>query len=413
MRTEKREKIIRDKTPHEGEVCYYPPEPTLHEWTPQRDAAFLEKLWLRQEGIDANKIGSPAYLRKKRGDWIKDQRKAADTCRVCFYPDGMGMRLERRLDGYSWKGDDSRPTLKGEGDNRHLENPGQGYGKRGKVNGFSRRSAARMLDLVWKLDRNALPVMVTLTYPDDWQRFTPEQVKIHLDCFIRKFEKRYKRAGFLWKLEFQDRGAPHYHLLIWNAKPWHKWVAVVWWKIVGSGDRDHLNAGTRVEALRSYRGTLSYCGKNYLAKGTTPPPGQAWGRLWGVRRKERLPWAECVEETLPARVGVHLARLMRRYHKSKGRHIGTRGRVSWMLTENQARWVDALEWAYGVYNAELTPTGKFRETPVTEVGIEAEPVQEEIIYGCREARDEVEKWGLGPLLQNRLSSFDSTTQGQD
>lgn len=302
-------------------------------------------------------IGSNEHRNKHFGEWMQDQADARNLCTVEFYPDGMGIRLEKRQEGYSWEGRESGPVLVGErtekGDSRQLVGR---CGKRGTVKGFSKKSAARMLDLVWKLDKKQLPVMITPTYPKAWEKFTPKKVKANLDEFFRRLEKRYPRMAAIWKLEFQERGAPHFHILVWGCKPWHQWVAVTWWKICGKVSKDHRRAGTRVEVLRSYRGTLAYCGKSYMAKGTVPPQdGQNWGRLWGVRRKARLPLAECVREVFHARVGVHLARLMRRFQKANGRRIKYRGRVCWMLSENQSRWVDALQWAYGMWCAE--PSG--------------------------------------------------------
>lgn len=400
-----KERIFRDKTPHEGEPCYYPFEPHLHDWTAEKEKAFRHEMAEHDEVVrksreneQAREFGTPAYCRKKRNDYLADQRKVEDTCKVSFYPDGMGLRLERRLDGYSFTGEDYRPELKGEGDNRRIENSENSHSKRGKVSQFSARSRGRMLDMVYKLDKNAVPIMITLTYPADWWQFTPAQVKMHLDHFARVLERHYPRAAFIWKLEFQDRGAPHYHLLIWNAKPWYKDVARWWWEVVGSGDPAHLKAGTKVEALRSYRGTLSYCGKAYMGKESATPPGQNWGRLWGVRRRERLPWAKPVEDTFPARVGVHYARLMRHYHHANGRNIKVRSRVAWILTEHQARWMDALEWAYGMYEVEAKATREFQLSTHTEPEPAYQPEPEEIIYGCREARDEVDKWGISPLL---------------
>ena len=54
-----------------------------------------------------------------------------------------------------------------------------------------------------------------------------------------------------------------------------------------------------------------------------------------------------------------------------------------------------------MFESEAKPTGEFQETPHDAVEREAEAQPEEIVYGCREARDEVEKCGLGPALSLR------------
>lgn len=91
------------------------------------------------------------------------------------------------------------------------------------ITGWSRRSRARMvatmaeLDLAPLLMQDNAPAMVTLTYPSDWETVAPdgETVKKHL----KELRARFRRAWdadlmAVWKLEFQRRGAPHFHLLM-------------------------------------------------------------------------------------------------------------------------------------------------------------------------------------------------------
>ena len=61
----------------------------------------------------------------------------------------------------------------------------------------------------------------------------------------------------IWKREFQERGAPHLHLYGW----WPRrvgdlyliaWVSHTWYEVVGTGLREHLNAGTRVDYRQSF-----------------------------------------------------------------------------------------------------------------------------------------------------------------
>lgn len=320
--------------PHVGEAVYgYHPSP-LHVWSPERDArikanlrALADARRQREEFRQSKEIGTLPHLRRKRGEWFDDQQRAADTCRVSLYVNGMGFRVERRLDGYSWSGG---------GD-------GAGGGKRGRIKGFSKASAARLRDKVWKLPKSCVPVMVTLTYP-----FlpSPEQAKRDLDAFCKALDRKYPKAAGVWKLEFTRKGVPHFHLLVWCAQPWKNWIARTWYRIVGSGDARHLAAGTRVEKLRSYRGTLAYVGKNYMTKIVASPAGN-WGRFWGVFNAKGLPVSEVVEAMVPGRVGVWIARTVRRWMRAKSggrcRH-GGRGRVVWITTDHFKRWVDLLEF---------------------------------------------------------------------
>jgi hypothetical protein len=123
-----------------------------------------------------------------------------------------------------------------------------------------------------------LPAMLTLTYPGDWLTVAPdgETVKRHLAALA----SRYKRAWGepligVWKLEFQRRGAPHFHL---STTPpmgftrvrdphtgeriqvdFRRWLSIVWADIVAHPDpeewRRHLGAGTGVDYAEGIRCT--------------------------------------------------------------------------------------------------------------------------------------------------------------
>lgn len=313
--------------PHAYEKVYSPSLPAHGHGFPKREHFKVrETIRLSAEARNSNVIGHSAHLRAKRGQWFDDQRKAADTCVVSGYVDGMGLRLERRLPGYSWEG-------KG-------NSVGSG---RGRIKKFSRSSAARLRDRVWQMRKSSVPVMVTLTY---LHCPSPEEAKRDLDSFLKALKRKYPKAAGVWKLEPQKRGVPHYHLLVWNASPWMRWVAKTWFRIVGSGDPRHLAAGTRVEKLRSYRGTLAYVGKNYLTK-ECGDSERYWGRYWGVFNAKCLPYAEAISERCPGRLGVWIARTVRRWMRarSSGRcRRGGRGRVVWITTDFPGRWLECFDY---------------------------------------------------------------------
>lgn len=162
--------------------------------------------------------------------------------------------------------------------------PGAGGGGiRGIIGGFSGASRKRMIDLVHQVDRNAVnpPLFVTLTYPGeyptDWRVY-----KRHLDSWLKRLLRRWPGAGVLWRLEYQRRGAPHYHVLVFHVSfiP-ADWLAESWYQVVGSGDSRHLAAGTQVARVHTWRGASYYCAK-YLAK-TCEGADLPTGRMWGIR----------------------------------------------------------------------------------------------------------------------------------
>jgi hypothetical protein len=96
---------------------------------------------------------------------------------------------------------------------------------------------------------------------------------------------RRKDIKFTWVLEFQSRGAPHYHLIVSDFI--HKYdLSQVWYRIVGSEDEKHLKAGTKIEAIKSKAHLCGYL-SNYINKldQKTPPTGfENVGRFWGASR---------------------------------------------------------------------------------------------------------------------------------
>ena len=90
----------------------------------------------------------------------------------------------------------------------------------------------------------------------------------------------------LWVMEFQKRGAPHFHILVDKHIP-HQDVAAMWYKIVSSGDEKHLKAGTRVSRIKNVKQVICYISK-YLGKKNyqkvVPEGFENVGRFWGMSR---------------------------------------------------------------------------------------------------------------------------------
>ncbi len=214
---------------------------------------------------------------------------------------------------------------------------------RGTVRGFSRRSRRRLMRLVASIDKRALavrPLFLTLTYPgefsEDWREW-----KRHHDSFVKALRRKYPTSSLIWRMEAQQRGAPHYHMLVFGV-PYipYDWVAQTWFRVVGSGDPAHLAAGSEVRRVRSWRGVMHYVGK-YLAK----DDGGEWdvdtGRVWGVCGRQYLPvaWLR-VEVTY--REFLELRRQLRRYTQARTRGLRYRYRSRFAGT-----WV-IMDWRAGM-----------------------------------------------------------------
>lgn len=127
--------------------------------------------------------------------------------------------------------------------------------------------------------------MVTLTYPSAFDT-DGKRVKQHLRTFLQWLRDRAEMIEYLWFLEFQKRGAPHYHLLLdcpVSALPAKQAISAHWYHIVASGDEKHRLAGTRTESLRSSDGGKRYAVKYAMKmqQKHVPTSYQNVGRFWG------------------------------------------------------------------------------------------------------------------------------------
>lgn len=189
---------------------------------------------------------------------------------------------------------------------------------------WSRKSRAAMCRTFAELDYTPLvecgrvPAMVTLTYPGDWESVAPTgaSVKRHMARWRKRFQREWgEPARYIWKLEFQRRGAPHIHL--WMAPPhtvgrsgrkFRDWLSQEWADVVGHPDPEqrvrHLAAGTGIDILNGLRACDPKRLAIYFTKHSSPNklgdkeyqhivpeawrrPGHGPGRFWGVHGLQR------------------------------------------------------------------------------------------------------------------------------
>lgn len=176
--------------------------------------------------------------------------------------------------------------------------------RRGRVNGISKKSARR-------LSRKGVSgrprAMLTLTYPSD---FPPADVaKRHLRAFLKRLFRRFPRIGVLWRLEFQKRGAPHFHLLVQGvfAVPFLRVIAALaWiqgtrrWGIKHNHPKASYRHGVQVDELMSGDRKEAYYIAKYISKEQYWPDS---GRMWGRERwREYHEWVYHVKHFPGARI---------------------------------------------------------------------------------------------------------------
>ena len=236
-----------------------------------------------------------------------------------------------------------------------------GGGKRGEVGGFSAASRRRLLQTMARLapEQAEYPLsLITLTYgavfPD------AEGAKRHLFTFWKRVRRWAEGVGGVWRLEFQARGAPHFHLIFYGPYV-PKELIQGWWGAVIGQHRPF----TRVEAVRSWKRAIAYAAK-YLAKveqaeekravarppaggeggDGAPPSGLDYvtyltaskkiGRVWGVLDRRNLPWGERSEFTLDG--GKWMYRWKRAARRKWGGVNAYRRCGATLFVENPVPW---------------------------------------------------------------------------
>lgn len=190
--------------------------------------------------------------------------------------------------------------------------------KRGVVQRLSRRSLFRFLCLTAE-HQNSFLSMLTLSYGVDYP-LNGKEVKKHLNAFFVGAKRLIGQFVYAWFLEFQGRGAPHFHILLSVAAPDKEdtirgRVADVWARISTPENRPYSRVGynegrivyvdnqhtqeavkrqhRRLQnwsGLRSRDGAVRYVAK-YVGKSSqksVPPYYRDVGRYWGLSNSLKL-----------------------------------------------------------------------------------------------------------------------------
>lgn len=248
-----------------------------------------------------------------------------------------------------------------------------GGGKRGLVNPFSRASRLRLLSYMHKIKPmtkgNFHATFITLTYGQNFP--APNLAKRHLDNFLKRLRRRWVYASGFWRLEFQKRGAPHFHLILFGLPFLQKDTLARWW-----GDtigREFWDTSrelprtpfTRIEAINSHKQAARYVSKyvakcdddgfNFLAYLTAegefihPVTGEidgSIGRWWGVFNSVWLPLD--VVKTLVLKWGerdvfYNLRRAAGRLWKGRNNHA----KSGWtFFSDNPYEWLRYADYLW-------------------------------------------------------------------
>lgn len=192
--------------------------------------------------------------------------------------------------------------------------PGNNGARRGKADKVSQKSLDNLRFLV--MNTYALFYsIITLTYPNDFPS-DGKAVKKHLNSLLTRLRQKYGKNSYVWVVEFQRRGAPHYHIIVgidlaamgdlvtkkrssgkfyqtniqaenWLAETWNRVIFEnIYWQPNEDDRQKHLNAGVSWEVSRDQNGCAKYIAK-YACKPQQkqiPDEYQDIGRAWGASR---------------------------------------------------------------------------------------------------------------------------------
>lgn len=207
--------------------------------------------------------------------------------------------------------------------------------QRGAIVEFSRKSRKRMLERLACTRNMGKAAFITLTYPASY----PDNAaawKRDLDTFFKRLRRLSATCHAVWRIEPQQRGAPHFHILLFNHPSTllrlRRWVRMAWYAVVNSGDEKHLLAGTQTNKVYDRKHAIAYAAK-YAAK---PSEGgrrfvtldgeviENVGKHWGVFNAAAADCEAFGCFSLSPYEVIELRRMCARFLKSKGSRYAKR-----------------------------------------------------------------------------------------
>jgi len=163
---------------------------------------------------------------------------------------------------------------------------------RGTITTFTPRSRFRLFALLGKLKKidNLNSIFVTLTYHYGYKGEEKKAQK-DLHLFLARVRLFDPEIQYIWRIEFQKRGAPHFHFIILPGKnikdlghvKYSNHLNIVWHSIADPDSKAHAKYGFKVVAITDYLKACAYLSK-YIAKLSDNFAGCLNSKHWGNSR---------------------------------------------------------------------------------------------------------------------------------
>jgi len=177
--------------------------------------------------------------------------------------------------------------------------------KRGIIRVFTRASRRRLMRFMARLKtRKIRATFLTLTFTGVHSN---EYAKKCLKRFVMRLRRRFLEVSGVWRMEFQERGAIHFHLLLFKMPFWKQGEAQMVWEQCTREVRSILD----IRLVSGARSIMAYISK-YIAKPDErseitsledgsyqhASAGGLAGRFWGWINKNALPLGKKYEGIL-------------------------------------------------------------------------------------------------------------------
>jgi len=164
--------------------------------------------------------------------------------------------------------------------------------RRKRVNQFSHASRKRLMRIFSRVRYSELtsPIFVTLTY-HFIHRSQGFRAQKHLNVFMQFLRDTSPHVAYMWRVEMQKRGAPHFHLVLWSTdklKPCDTdkfclELKNAWHRISQETTRAHIQYGVLISKVQNQKHAFRYISK-YVAKEDEHIDEKYTGRRWGYSR---------------------------------------------------------------------------------------------------------------------------------
>ena len=197
--------------------------------------------------------------------------------------------------------------------------------KRGLIKSFSKRSRFRLFAVLSKIDRihDRNVLFITLTYHEN---YTSSAFKAQTDLhnFLTQLRTFDRGVQYIWRLEYQKRGAPHFHMILFPGASYQKLTRSAynltlkskWHLIADPNSRAHAKYGFDVVEISDYRKACAYLSK-YLAKVPDSDADIVRGKQWGCSRD--LPMLKYQEVTCRREIAEQIINRIRKWLFSQGK----------------------------------------------------------------------------------------------